>query len=134
MALIRPFHCVRGAGDLAGTLHRCRPLEDAELSLIDREARRGRVRRRGHPGDSGHACTTDIGSAAMRIHVSGNPELVRDLRDHLRGVGCIAVEVAPGLIEATVPDAPSAAQERRELGAYLATWTASRGVEADLEE
>ena len=70
----------------------------------------------------------------MRIQVSDNPELVRDLRDHLRGVGCIAVEVAPSLIEVTVPDAPSAAQERRELGAYLATWTASRGVEPDLEE
>ena len=70
----------------------------------------------------------------MRIRLSGHPELVSDLRDHLRGVGCIAVEVAPDLIEATIPDAPSAAQERRELRAYLATWTAARGMEAVLEE
>ena len=70
----------------------------------------------------------------MRIRLSGHPELVTDLRDHLCGVGRIAVEVAPDLIEATIPDAPSAAQERRELRAYLATWTAARGVEAVLEE
>jgi hypothetical protein len=70
----------------------------------------------------------------MRIRLSGHPELVIDLRDHLRGVGCIAVEVAPGLIEASIPDAPSAAQEWRELRAYLGTWMAARGVDAELEE
>jgi hypothetical protein len=70
----------------------------------------------------------------MRLRISGQPELVTDLRDHLRSVGCIAFEVAPDMLEAAIPDAPSAAQERRELRAYLATWTAARGVEAEVVE
>jgi trans-aconitate methyltransferase len=78
--------------------------------------------------------SSDTLNAAMRIHLSGHPELVTDLRDHLRSVGCIAVQVAPDVLEATIPDAPSRGQERRELRAYLATWTARRGVEVDLEE
>jgi hypothetical protein len=70
----------------------------------------------------------------MRIRLSGHPDLVLDLRDHLRGVGCIAVQVAPDVLEAAITDAPSAAQEHRELRLYLETWAAARGVDADLEE
>jgi hypothetical protein len=47
-------------------------------------------------------------------------------------VGCIAVEVAPDMIEATIPDAPTASQERRELSAYLATWGCGARVEAEV--
>jgi hypothetical protein len=60
------------------------------------------------------------------------PELVVDLRDHLRMVGCIAAKVGPDLLSVTVPDAPTDDQERRELRAYLATWTAARGVDTEL--
>jgi hypothetical protein len=70
----------------------------------------------------------------MRIQLSGHPALVGDLRDHFRGVGCIAVIVSPDTVEATIADAPTAEQERRELRAYLATWVAARGVEAELVE
>lgn len=60
------------------------------------------------------------------------PELVVDLRDHLRMVGCIAARVGPDLLSVTVPDAPTDDQERRELRAYLATSTAARGVDTEL--
>jgi hypothetical protein len=65
----------------------------------------------------------------MRIKVSGEPQLVNDLRDHLRSVGCIAAVVGPDEVEATVPDAPSDEQELRELRAYLATWRAARDAQ-----
>lgn len=57
----------------------------------------------------------------MRIKVSGQPQLVNDLRDYLRSVGCIAAVVAPDEVDATVPDARSDEQELRELRAYLGT-------------
>ena len=65
----------------------------------------------------------------IRVH---EPDLAVDLRDHLRTVGCIAAKVGPDLVRATVPDAPTAGQERRELSVYLATWAAARGVEAEV--
>jgi hypothetical protein len=57
---------------------------------------------------------------------------VNDLRDHLRSVGCIAAVVAPGEVEATVPDAPDDEQELRELRAYLATWRAVRHTQTEI--
>src|SRR6266487_2553923 len=60
------------------------------------------------------------------------PELVIDLRDHLRRADCIAVQVAPDTLSVTIADARSSAQERRSLRAYLASWTAARGVGAEV--
>ena len=67
----------------------------------------------------------------MRIRVS-DAESILDLRDHLRRAGCIAVQVAPGTLQVEVPDAPNAGQEAREVRVYLVTWTARRGVEAEI--
>jgi hypothetical protein len=54
----------------------------------------------------------------MRIKVSGEPQLVNELRDHLRSVGCVAAVVVPDEVEAAVPDAPLDEQELREVRAY----------------
>ncbi len=67
----------------------------------------------------------------MFIRVS-DPNLVTDLRDQLRRAGCIAVQTGPDRLLVEVPDAPSQGQEARELRAYLRTWTAAHGVEAEL--
>jgi hypothetical protein len=64
------------------------------------------------------------------IRVS-DPDLVTDLRDHLRMVGCIAAKVGPDLLRVTVPDATDA-QEGREVRAYVKTWTAARGADAEV--
>jgi hypothetical protein len=60
------------------------------------------------------------------------PELVIELRDLLRRAGCIAAQTGPDTLQVTVPDAPNAEQERREVEAYLARWTAANGVQAEL--
>ena len=68
----------------------------------------------------------------MRIRLNGHPELVTDLRDHLRAAGCIAVEMAEDTIEATIADAPTVEQEAREMRAYVRAWVATRNVEPEL--
>jgi hypothetical protein len=72
-------------------------------------------------------------ASKIRIRRSGHPELVLDLRNHSRRVGCIAVEVAPDVLKAAIPNAPPVAQGRFELRLYLGAWAAARGVDADLE-
>lgn len=69
----------------------------------------------------------------MRIRLSA-PELVLELRDVLRRAGCIAAQTGPDTLEATIPEAVSVEQERRELEAYVRMWAAARDVEADLLE
>ncbi len=67
----------------------------------------------------------------MFIRVS-DPTLVIDLRDQLRRAGCIAVQMGPDTLDVVVPDAPTRGQEAREVRAYVRTWTAAYGVEADV--
>jgi hypothetical protein len=67
----------------------------------------------------------------MFIRVS-DPTLVNDLRDQLRRAGCIAVQIGLDTLEVAVPDAPTRGQEAREVRAYVRTWTAAEGVEADV--
>jgi hypothetical protein len=67
----------------------------------------------------------------MFIRVS-NPTLVIDLRDQLRRAGCIAVQIGPDTLDVAIPDAPTRGQEEREVRAYIRTWTATHGVEADV--
>ena len=64
----------------------------------------------------------------MKIRIDDRDLLV-DLRDHLRGVGCIAFEVAPDMLQVAIADAPTAAHERRELDSHLATWARRHDVE-----
>ena len=66
----------------------------------------------------------------MFIRVS-DPTLVIDLRD-LRRAGCIAVQMGPDTLDVAVPDAPTRGQEAREVRAYVRTWTAAHGGEADV--
>jgi hypothetical protein len=68
----------------------------------------------------------------MQIKVSGEPQLVNELRDHLRSVGCVAAVVVPDEVEAAVPDAPLDEQELREVRAHPATWRAARGIEVKI--
>jgi hypothetical protein len=67
----------------------------------------------------------------MRIRIS-DQEHITDLLDTLRRAGCIAVQNGATTLDVAVPDAPTSAQEAREIRAYLRTWTASHGVEADV--
>jgi hypothetical protein len=67
----------------------------------------------------------------MHIRVD-DPHVVLDLRDHLRRAGCVAVEVAPGMLQVALLGAPNADQAAREVRAYLGTWIAARGVDAEV--
>jgi hypothetical protein len=67
----------------------------------------------------------------LRIGVEDR-DLVLDLRDHLRSIGCIALEAGPGEVEVTIPDALTAAQERRELQTYMRLWSAARDVDVEI--
>jgi hypothetical protein len=67
----------------------------------------------------------------MFIRVS-NPTLVIDLRGQLRRAGCVAVQIGPDTPDVAIPDAPKRGQEEREVRAYIRTWTAAHGVEADV--
>jgi hypothetical protein len=53
-----------------------------------------------------------------------DPLLAESLRDHLRRVGCVALERVPGELEVIV-DAPTPGQARRELDVYVAAWRAT---------
>jgi hypothetical protein len=50
--------------------------------------------------------------------------LVQDLLDFLRRAECVAEQTRRDRIEVYVPRAHSAAQARREVALYLATWRA----------
>jgi hypothetical protein len=67
----------------------------------------------------------------MRIRI-GDQEHITDLRDTLRRAGCIAVQNGPTTLDVAGPDAPTSAQEAREVRAYLRTWTAAHGIKADI--
>jgi hypothetical protein len=67
----------------------------------------------------------------MRIWIS-DQEHITDLRNTLRRAGCIAVQNGPTTLDVAVPDAPTSAQEAREVRAYLRAWTAAHGVETDV--
>ena len=61
-----------------------------------------------------------------------DPQFTIDLRDQLRRAGCIAVQMGPDLLDVAVLDAPTSDQAEREVRAYLRTWTAAHGIEADV--
>jgi hypothetical protein len=67
----------------------------------------------------------------VRIRVSDR-RFLRDLLDLFRRAECVAEQASADSIEVYVPRAPTAAQARREVEAYLATWQA-RHPEAGAE-
>ena len=74
------------------------------------------------------------GAAAMRVRIS-DPALLRDLLDFLRRTECVAEQASADSLDVFVPHAPSAAQARREVDVYLATWRARHpGVNAEVFE
>lgn len=73
-------------------------------------------------------------AAAMRVRISDSA-LLGDLLDFLRRTECVAEQASADSLDVFVPHAPSAAQARREVDVYLATWRARHpGVEAEVFE
>jgi hypothetical protein len=68
----------------------------------------------------------------MRVRIS-DPALLRDLLDFLRRAECVAEQANADTLDVFIPQAPSAAQARREVDLYLASWRARHpGVAADV--
>jgi hypothetical protein len=69
----------------------------------------------------------------MQLRLSDNPALIPELRQHFERSGFVTNRVSEDTIEAWRPDAPSAEQERREIGLHLAVWRAMHaGIATEL--